>query len=247
MDNCQATYDINSDPNKKSRKSTHNVSSSWSRIVKTWLQTFNFAVPPLPLILLSQDQAKKVKHAPQTIPWDTHVSCLQFCIPTNSNQSITEAVSLFTWNLSHPLTCLWVIVKHKQWQLIASASSKLTASACDYLGGLRLFLQRRQCHPTPIFLPGKSHRWRNLVGYSPWGREESDTTEQLHFPFSLSCIGEGNGNPLQCSCLENPWDGGAWWAAVYGVAQSRTQLKWLSSSSSSSRLFLKTWASLLIV
>ena len=62
------------------------------------------------------------------------------------------------------------------------------------------------------------------MGYSPWGREESDTTEQFHFPFSLSCIGEGNGNPLQCSCLENPRDGGAWWAAVYGVAQSRTRL-----------------------
>ena len=58
-------------------------------------------------------------------------------------------------------------------------------------------------------------------------------TEQLHFHFSLSCIGEGNGNPRQCSCLENPRDGGAWWAAVYGVAQSRTRLKWLSSSSSS--------------
>jgi len=54
----------------------------------------------------------------------------------------------------------------------------------------------------------------------------------LHFYFSLSCIGEGNGNTLQCSCLENPRDGGAWWAAVYGVAQSRTRLKWLSSSSS---------------
>jgi len=62
-------------------------------------------------------------------------------------------------------------------------------------------------------------------------REESDTTEWLPFHFSLSCIGEGNGNPLQCSCLENPRDGGAWWAAVYGVAQSRTRLKWLSSSS----------------
>ena len=59
-------------------------------------------------------------------------------------------------------------------------------------------------------------------------------TERLHFHFSLSCTGEGNGNPLQCSCLENPRDGGAWWAAVYGVAQSRTQLKRLSSSSSSS-------------
>ena len=63
---------------------------------------------------------------------------------------------------------------------------------------------------------------------------ESDMTEQLHFHFSLSCTEEGNGNPLQCSCLENPRDGEAWWAAVYGVAQSRTQLKPLSSSSSSS-------------
>ena len=58
--------------------------------------------------------------------------------------------------------------------------------------------------------------------------------EHLHFHFSLSCIREGNGNSLQCSCLENPRDGGAWWAAIYGVAQSRTRLKWFSSSSSSS-------------
>ena len=64
----------------------------------------------------------------------------------------------------------------------------------------------------PPLLPGKSHGRRSLVGYSPRGREESDTTERLHFQFSLSCIGEGNGNPLQCSCLENPRDGGAWWA-----------------------------------
>ena len=91
---------------------------------------------------------------------------------------------------------------------------------------------RRQWHPTPVLLPGKSHGQRSLVGCSPWGRWESDTTERLHFHFSLSCIGEGNGNPLQCSCLENPRDGGAWWAAVYGVAQSRTRLKRLSSSSS---------------
>ena len=89
---------------------------------------------------------------------------------------------------------------------------------------------RRQWHPTPVPLPGKSHGWRSLVGCSPWGCEEPDTTERLHFHFSLSCIGEGNGNPLQCSCLENPRDGGAWWAAVYGVAQSRTQLTRLSSS-----------------
>ena len=91
---------------------------------------------------------------------------------------------------------------------------------------------RRQWHPTPVLLPGKSHGWRSLVCCSPWGRWELDTTERLHFDFSLSCTGEGNGNPLQCSCLENPRDGGAWWAAVYGVAQSWTRLKRLSSSSS---------------
>ena len=94
-------------------------------------------------------------------------------------------------------------------------------------------LWRRQWQPTPVLLPGKSHGWRSLVGCSPWGCEESDTTERLHFHFSLSCIGEGNGNPLQCSCLENPRDGGAWWAAIYGVAQSWTRLKRLRSSSSS--------------
>ena len=91
---------------------------------------------------------------------------------------------------------------------------------------------RRQWHPTPVLLPGKSQGWRSLEGCSPWDGWGSDTTEQLHFHFSLSCIGEGNDNPLQCSCLENPRDGGACWAAVYGVAQSQTWLKWLSSSSS---------------
>ena len=95
----------------------------------------------------------------------------------------------------------------------------------------------RQWHPTPVLLPGKSHGQRSLVGCSPWGRKESGTTERLHFHFSLSCIGEGNGNPLQYSCLENPRDRGAWWAAICGAAvQSQTQLKWLSSSSSSAHL-----------
>ena len=78
---------------------------------------------------------------------------------------------------------------------------------------------------------GNSHERRSLVGCSPWGCEEVEATERLPFHFSLSCIGEGNGSPLQCSCPENPRDGGAWWAAVYGVAQSRTRLKGLSSSS----------------
>ena len=100
--------------------------------------------------------------------------------------------------------------------------------------------RRRQWHPTPVLLPGKSHGWRSLVGCSPWGREESDMTERLPFHFSLSCIGEGNGNPLRCSCLENPRDGGAWWAAVSGVAQSRTWLRRLSSSSSMIWLTLRS-------
>ena len=76
--------------------------------------------------------------------------------------------------------------------------------------------------PHSSALAWKIHGWRSLVGYRPWSREELDATERLHFLFSLSCIGEGNDNPLQCSCLENPKDGGAWWAAIYGVAQNRT-------------------------
>ena len=96
---------------------------------------------------------------------------------------------------------------------------------------------RGKWQPMPVFLPGESHGRRSLVGCSPWGRSESDRTEWLYFHFSSSCIGEGNGNPLQCSCLENPRVGGAWWAAVYGVAQHQTQLKRLSSSSSRQRNF----------
>ena len=99
------------------------------------------------------------------------------------------------------------------------------------MGKTRDFFRRRQWHPTPVLLPGKSHGWRSLEGCSPWGCQASDTTERLHFHFSLSCIGEGNGNSPQCSCLENPRDGGTWWAALYGAAQSRTRLKLLSSSS----------------
>ena len=111
-----------------------------------------------------------------------------------------------------------------------SEEGKHLKDAVPYFTFSRGTPQRRQWQPTPVFLPGESHGRRSLVGCSPWGREESDVTERLHFYFSLSCIGEGNGNPLQCPCLENPRDGGAWWAAVYGVAQSRTRLKRLSSS-----------------
>ena len=93
-------------------------------------------------------------------------------------------------------------------------------------------LWRRQWHPTPVLLPGESQGQESLVGCSPRGRWELDTTERLHFQFSLSCIGEGTGTPIQCSCLENPRDGWAWWAAVYGAAQSRTRLKRLSGGGS---------------
>ena len=105
--------------------------------------------------------------------------------------------------------------------IVISAVS--TGSLTWSLLGFIPLKRRRQWYPTPVLLPGKSHGQRSLVGCSPWGGKESDMTERLHFHFSLLCIGEGNGNPLQCSCLENPRD---------GVAQSRTRLKCLSSSSS---------------
>ena len=107
----------------------------------------------------------------------------------------------------------------------------------DWATSLSLFIfihWRRKWQPTPVFLLGESDGQRSLVYCSPWGCEELETTEQLHFHFSLSSIGEGNGNPLLCSCLENPRDGG-----VYGVTQSLTRLKWLSSISSSSNIFLQ--------
>ena len=118
----------------------------------------------------------------------------------------------------------WSSGKHSPWKMVRNEG---------LWSDILLFFARvvLQWHPIPVLLPGKSHGWRSLVGCSPWGRWGSDTTERLHFHFSLSCIGEGNGNSLQCSCLENPRDGGGWWAAVCGVAQSRTWLKLLSSSS----------------
>ena len=107
---------------------------------------------------------------------------------------------------------------------------KCTVDDISYILDL-LVMNGTEWHPSPVLLPGISHGRRSPVGCSPWGLEELDTTERFHFHFSLSCIGEGNGNRLQCSCLENPRDRGAWWAAVSGVTQSRTRLKRLSSSS----------------
>ena len=98
--------------------------------------------------------------------------------------------------------------KNQNWRINVVQSQNLLK--LQYAKGIimpvRVPVWRRQWHPTPVLLPGKSHGWRSLVGCSPWGRLKSDATERLHFHFSLSCIGEGNGNPLQFSCLENPRD-----------------------------------------
>ena len=123
-----------------------------------------------------------------------------------------------------------VLMRWMKLEPITEQSKSKRKTPIQYINAYIWNLGRGQWQPTPVLLPRKSNGGRSLVGYSPWGRKESDTTERLHFHFSLSCTGEGNGNPLQCSCLENPRDGGAWWAAIYGVAQSWTRLKWLSSS-----------------
>ena len=156
--------------------------------------------------------------AAQTVPGSIHKRkrclCPQLVISLLANPagSRPEALEIF-WRLKPAI----------QW-LLCRITHHVTEFKKATIG-----VYQRKWHPTPVLLPGKSHGRRSLVGCSPWGREESDTTERLHSHFSLSCIGEGNGNLLQCSCLENPRDGEAWWAAVYGVAQSRTLLKRLSS------------------
>ena len=121
---------------------------------------------------------------------------------------------------------------------ILKVTSLLTYNTiCFLVFSILNFIPEKAMATHSSTLAWKSHGQRHLVGCSPWSRQESDMTERLHFHYSLSCIGEGNGNPLQCSCLENSRDRGAWWAAIYGVAQNRTCLKRLSSSSSSRTLY----------
>ena len=93
---------------------------------------------------------------------------------------------------------------------------------------------RRQWHPTPVLLPGKSHGWRSLVGCIPWGHQESDMTEQLHL--HVHALEKEMATHSSVLAWRIPGTGGVWWAAVYCVAQSRTRLKWLNSSSSRSKL-----------
>ena len=145
------------------------------------------------------------------------------CIYVSATLSILPTLSLP--HCVHTSVLHSFAVNKLGWTMFNSDHTCLVPSA--------VFRRKRQWQPTPGLLPGKSHGWRSLVGCSPWGCKESDSTEWRHFHFSLSCIGEGNGNPLQCSCLENPRVSRAWWAAIYGVAQSWTRLKRLSSSSSS--------------
>ena len=138
---------------------------------------------------------------------------LPFFFPTE----VLRCIRIYWIEMEWGTGASWLIMDEKNWWIKYG------------IQGVTEYISEKAMAPHSILLPGKSHGWRNLEGCSPWGRGEQDTTERLHFPFSLSCIGEGNGNPLQCSCLENPRDGGAWWAAVYGVAESRTRLKRLSS------------------
>ena len=132
-------------------------------------------------------------------------------VKTNSGVSWPQDLSAFTgllWLLS-----LWELLDgtsttYQTMEILFSIKNLKVVlfQWADFEEDCRL-LRRRQRQPTPVLLPGKSHGWRSLVGYSPWGREELDMTERLHFHFSLSCTGEENGNPFQYSSLENPRDG----------------------------------------
>ena len=167
-------------------------------------------------------------HSPFILHWNSSgVNMIPHCFV-----SLSINIYIIAEPFESILQLLWSFTP-KNWTSLVTQTVKrlLTMRKPGFDPWVRI-LWRRQWHPTLVLLPGKSDGWRSLVGYSPWGRKESDTTERLHFHFSLSCIGEGNGHPFQCSCLENPGDGGAWWAAIYGVAQSQTRLKQLSSSSS---------------
>jgi len=145
---------------------------------------------------------------------------------------IWHQISSLVMGRSLDIWSLYLLEFSREIELIGDVCSCLSLSIIFI--SIYLSIWRRQWQPTPVLLPGKSHGRRSLVGCRPWGHEESDIYWATSL--SLSCIGEGNGNPLQCSCLENPRDGGAWWAAICGVAQSRTRLKRLSSSSSWERL-----------
>ena len=153
--------------------------------------------------------------APSLVP----LSGITLSLSLSLSQSLSLSLSLSLSTHTHTHTHTHVLNLMNRGTLSYSLSLSLSLShthtrfkpneqryTCLVLSCLAPF-RRRRWHPTPVLLPGKSHGWRSLVGCSPWGHWGSDMTERLHFHFSLSCIGEGNGNLLQCSCLENPRDG----------------------------------------
>ena len=148
-----------------------------------------------------------------------------------------EIIICYWWIISDPRAYSQRSELPDSWQQVCLGMREFSATVLDLgcilkppkkLEKLSLFgltsrgWRRRPWHPSPVLLPGKSHGQRSPVGCSPWGLEESDTTERLHFHFSLSCIGEGNGNPLQRSCLENPRDRGACGCRLWGRTESDT-------------------------
>ena len=179
------------------------------------------------LFLIAENEKHKHLESPKGESWEcsrVHVVRLQISLLHVNIHIIRNwngAWILFSSRICDRILGILLFQNLEYWERLLSQKLK----------GYRLYhickltskaAQRRQWHPTPVLLPGKSHGRGSLVGRSPWGRWESDTTERLHSHLSLSCIGEGNGNPLQCFCLKNPRDGGAWWAAVYGVTESNT-------------------------
>ena len=195
--------------------------------------------------LCSQRQCGKVPFSPHSTPSLVLISCRLLGDSHPESLNIHQGLRVFSFCFLYFHSFLlfsFFFFLYVLGHYFTSSFQPLFSSFAIRLWNIPVYLNyyilyilwRRQWHPTAVLLPGKSHGWRSLEGCSPWGRWELDRTQWLHFHFSLSCIGEGNGSPLQCSCLEHPRDGGAWWAAVYGVTQSRTRLKWLSSSSSSS-------------
>ena len=142
--------------------------------------------------------------------WIVSVLIMWLVIYTTQTQTLScVPVWLFAslWTVARQTPLSMRFFRQEYWrQLPFSSPGDLPDLGIELVSPV---FRRRQRHPTPVLLPRKSHGQRSLAGCSPWGRKESGRTERLHFHFSLSCIGEGNGNPLQCSCLENPRDGGA--------------------------------------
>ena len=138
---------------------------------------------------------------------------------------ISQKSKLEKETLLHTVSIYWLSAPNLAFNIYTGIMDTISLSISRFEPWVRKIPWRRAWQPTPVFLPGEFHEQRSLVGYSPWGRKESDMTERLHFHFSLSCIGEGNGNPLQYSCLENSMNREAWWATVHGVTKSQT---WLS-------------------